>query len=419
MNVGLISLILLVVAIAVGFVRNANVGILSIAFATIVCIVFKSGDINASTVVSGFGTSLFIQMVGVAYLFSIIKSNGTLELAAKKVVSLVPAPAIPVVMFLLGMVLSAAGPGSIPCLAIIPVISIPVAVSAGVNPIMTALIGDLGAMAGRMSPLTPEAIVIANLMSEQGMGNDTVPFMLRLALTSLVCAVITFIYYKGWKIEGEHGGKRGELPPFTVKNWASILALVILVAGVLGLGWNVGLTGFLVGSILIVLGFGDEKAVIAGIPWNVILMVMGVGMLMKILSLSDGIDLLVSALENVMGAKSAGPLMGLTAGLMSFFSSGLGVVFPTLVPVCGELAAGLGINGAVLVNMVAIGGTIAGFTPISTAGALIMAGVAQQEDSEGRFPQNRMFLELFGVSFLCLAITMLFSVLGVYGFLVH
>lgn len=137
MNVGLISLILLVVAIAVGFVRNANVGILSIAFATIVCIVFKSGDINASTVVSGFGTSLFIQMVGVAYLFSIIKSNGTLELAAKKVVSLVPAPAIPVVMFLLGMVLSAAGPGSIPCLAIIPVVSIPVAVSAGVNPIMT------------------------------------------------------------------------------------------------------------------------------------------------------------------------------------------------------------------------------------------------------------------------------------------
>ncbi len=137
MNVGLISLILLVVAIAVGFVRNANVGILSIALATIVCIVFKSGDINASTVVSGFGTSLFIQMVGVAYLFSIIKSNGTLELAAKKVVSLVPAPAIPVVMFLLGMVLSAAGPGSIPCLAIIPVISIPVAVSAGVNPIMT------------------------------------------------------------------------------------------------------------------------------------------------------------------------------------------------------------------------------------------------------------------------------------------
>ena len=89
------------------------------------------------------------------------------------------------------------------------------------------------------------------------------------------------------------------------------------------------------------------------------------------------------------------------------------------MPVCGELAAGLGINGAVLVNMVAIGGTIAGFTPISTAGALIMAGVAQQEDSEGRFPQNRMFLELFGVSFLCLAITMLFSVLGVYGFLVH
>lgn len=419
MNVGLISLVLLIAAIAVGFVRNANVGILSIGFATIICILFQGDSINAAAVVSGFGVSLFIQMVGVAYLFSIIKSNGTLELTAKKVVNLVPAPAIPVVMFLLGMVLSAAGPGSIPVLAIIPVISIPVAISAGVNPIMTALIGDLGAMAGRMSPLTPEAIVIANLMEEQGLGSDTVPFMLCLILTSLICAVITFLYYRGWKIEKIGGRQKEELPPFTLKNWVSILGLAVLVVGVLGLGWNVGLTGFLVGSVLIVLGFGEEKEVIAGIPWNVILMVMGVGMLMKVLSLSGGIDLIVLGLKNVMDANSAAPLMGLTASIMSFFSSGLGVVFPTLVPVCGELAATLGTSGVMLVNMVAIGGTVAGFTPISTAGALIMAGVAQQEDSEKRFPQNRMFLELFGISFLCLAITIMLSMLGVFALFVR
>ncbi len=59
-------------------------------------------------------------------------------------------------------------------------------------------------------------------------------------------------------------------------------------------------------------------------------------------------------------------------------------------------------------------GTIVGFTPISTTGALIMAGVSQQENAEERFPQNRMFVELFAVSFLALAVVAVFSFLGIY-----
>ena len=139
---------------------------------------------------------------------------------------------------------------------------------------------------------------------------------------------------------------------------------------------------------------------------------------MNIVTQSGGIDLMVSALESVMGPRSAAPVMALTAGIMSFFSSGLGVVFPTLVPVCGGLAAGLGIDGVQLVAMVVIGGTIAGYTPISTTGALIMAGVAQQPDSETRFPQNRMFLELFAVSVLNLVVLAVMALCGVYTLIV-
>lgn len=116
MNLGLLSLILLLVAIVIGFVRNVNVGILSIGFAMILTLLFKD-QIAAADVIGGFGTSLFVQMVGVTYLFAIINGNGTLELLAKKIVNLVPARAIPFVMFIIGMVLSAAGPGidTMPC----------------------------------------------------------------------------------------------------------------------------------------------------------------------------------------------------------------------------------------------------------------------------------------------------------------
>ena len=136
MNLGLLSVILLLAAIVIGFVRNVNVGILSIGFAMILTLFFGNA-ISAKDVISGFGTSLFVQMVGVTYLFAIINGNHTLELTARKIVNLVPARAIPFVMFVIGMVLSAAGPGSIPCLAIIPVIAIPISVSAGINPILT------------------------------------------------------------------------------------------------------------------------------------------------------------------------------------------------------------------------------------------------------------------------------------------
>ena len=418
MNLGLLSLILLLVAIVIGFVRNVNVGILSIGFAMILTLLFKD-QIAAADVIGGFGTSLFVQMVGVTYLFAIINGNGTLELLAKKIVNLVPARAIPFVMFIIGMVLRAAGPGSIPCLAIIPVIAIPISVSAGINPIMTSIIGDMGAMAGRMSPLTPEAAVVRGLMEKQNMTGNTVPIMVCTAVTAVVCCVFVYIYYKGWKVDQTVvTDEKEKLPKFTWQQYLSLAGLVVLAFGVLVLSWNVGLTGFLIGSVLCIIGCGDEKKAVKGIPWNVIIMVLGVGMLMNIVSLSGGVDILVSALESVMNIKTANPIMAILAGIMSFFSSGLGVVFPTLVPICGSLASEIGADGIYLVAMVVIGGTIAGYTPISTTGALIMAGVAQQEDSEKRFPQNKLFVELFAVSVINLVVLAVMAAIGVYGLFV-
>lgn len=418
MNLGLLSLILLLVAIIIGFVRNVNVGILSIGFAMVLTLLFKD-QIAAADVIGGFGTSLFIQMVGVTYLFAIIYGNGTLELLAKKIVNLVPAHAIPFVMFIIGMVLSAAGPGSIPCLAIIPVIAIPISVSAGINPIMTSIIGDMGAMAGRMSPLTPEAAVVRGLMEKQGMDGNTVPIMVCTAVTSVVCCVFVYIYYKGWKVDKTAvTGEKEVLSKFTVQQYLSLAGLLVLAFGVLVLSWNVGLTGFLIGSVLCIFGCGEEKKAVKEIPWNVIIMVLGVGMLMNIVSLSGGVDILVSALQSVMNIKTANPIMAILSGLMSFFSSGLGVVFPTLVPICGSLASGIGADGVYLVAMVVIGGTIAGYTPISTTGALIMAGVAQQEDAEKLFPQNKLFVELFAVSIINLIVLAVMAAFGVYGLFV-
>ena len=414
MNLGLVSLIVLLLAIVIGFARNANVGILCVGFSMILSIVYK---VDIKIVIAGLSSSLFIQMVGITYLFAIIQGNGTLELLARKMVRLVGTKThlIPFVMYILGFIVCAIGPGAIPSLAIIPVIAIPVAVSAGVNPIMTAIIGDLGVMSGRMSPLTPESAVVRELMKQQGLEANTIPIMICLTFTALICVVLVYIYYKGWKVEKVEATTKEKLPSFEPKQWLSILGLVVLAVGALFFSWNVGFTGFLVGSILIVLGCADEKKAISAIPWNVILMVLGVGILMNVITVSGGIDIMVAALEKVMNKTIAAMVMGVVAGIMSFFSSGLGLVFPTLIPTAAGLSGGLGVSAIELVSVIVIGGTVAGFTPVSTTGALIMAGVSQQKDAEEKFPQNRMFIELFSVSFIALGVLAIVAFSGVYN----
>ncbi len=415
MNLGLVSLIALLLAIVIGFVRKANVGIICIGFAMILSIVY---GIDSKDVIAGFSSSLALQMIGITYLFAIINDNGTLELLAKKMVHLVGKRKhlIPFVMYILGFIICAVGPGAIPSLAIIPVIAIPVALSAGVNPIMTAIIGDLGVMSGRMSPLTPESAVVRELMEEQGLVGNTIPIMIGMTITALVVMVLVYIYYKGWKIdESIATGEEEKLAAFTMQQWLSLAGLLVLAVGALFFSWNVGLTGFLVGSVLIILGCGNEKNAFKGIPWNVIIMVLGVGILMNVISLSGGIDIMVAGLESIMGPRTAAMIMAVAAGIMSFFSSGLGVVFPTLIPTASGLAAGLGLDAVELVTVIVIGGTVSGFTPISTTGALIMAGVAQQENADEKFPQNKMFIELFAVSFIALGVLALMAFLGVYG----
>lgn len=414
MNLGAVSLILLLAAIVIGFWRKANVGILCIGFSMILIIAY---GLDSKEVIAGFSSSLFIQMVGITYLFSIINGNGTLELLAKKMVALVGKKRhlIPFVMYALGFIICAVGPGAIPSLAIVPVIAIPVAISAGVNPIMTAVIGDLGVMSGRMSPLTPESAVVRELMEDQGMKGNTIPIMIGMIITALVVAALVYVYYKGWKVDENVSVSEEKLAKFNTRQWLSLAGLLVLAIGALFFSWNVGLTGFLVGTVLVVLGDAQEKKAIAGIPWNVILMVMGVGILMNIISISGGIDIMVAGLEKVMGPHTAAMIMAIAAGIMSFFSSGLGVVFPTLIPTASGLASGLGVSAVQLVTVIVIGGTVSGFTPISTTGALIMAGVAQQENADERFPQNRLFIELFAVSFIALGVLAIFALLGIYG----
>lgn len=415
MNMAVVSLIALAVAIVLGFVKKVNVGIVSIALAYLIGIVY---GVSSGKITGGFSSSMAMTMIGVMYLFAIVSNNGTLELTARKITDLAGSRKylIYIAVYAIGAILSGVGPGAIPTLAIVPVLAIPVALKAGINPILLSLIGQMGAQCVRMSPITPEAVVVAGLMTEQGLDGNTLPAMWCLWLTEIVMIAGAFIYFKGWKFERPLDGVSAEKAErFSVRQKLSLAGLALMIVCVVVFDLNVGLISFVIGSGLILCGCADEKQVVKSVPWNTILLVLGVGVLMNIVKLSGGVDLMAESISSFAGSSTVSPIMCAAAGGMSFFASGLGVVFPTLIPTVGGIAAGIpGVSAAELMASVVIGGTVAGFTPVSTAGALILAGVSQFPEVEGKYSQNKMFVQLFVISFMCMFISVAMAALGIY-----
>lgn len=84
MDMGVLSLIVLVAVIVLGFIRKTNVGLLAIAAAAILA--YATGAFTGKEVIKGFSSSLFMTLLGVTLLFGVIQANGCLEIVMKKLV---------------------------------------------------------------------------------------------------------------------------------------------------------------------------------------------------------------------------------------------------------------------------------------------------------------------------------------------
>lgn len=160
----------------------------------------------------------------------------------------------------------------------------------------------------------------------------------------------------------------------------------------------------------------SEKDSLKAIPWGVLLMVSGVSTLMNLVIKTGGIKLLTAALSTFMNSYTAPAVMACTAGVMSLFSSGLGVVFPTLLPTVASLGQSVGVNPVELGSMVVIGGTITGISPISTTGGLIMATLMADESGTAKKDEEmKLFMELTGWALGILVVLTLLAGVGFYN----
>ena len=418
MDMDVLSLIILVAVIVLGFVRKTNVGLLAIAAAAILA--YATGAFTGKEVIKGFSSSLFMTLLGVTLLFGVIQANGCLEIVMKKLVKAFGKQVwlIPILMYVVGWVMSAIGPGCVPTLAFVAALAIPLAHETGYNPIMLMIIGDLATYSGRWSPISPEGILVSKLMGEQGFTGVLTPMIINTGIGSIILAVIAFIFYKGYKVKGGASfTETSEVKKLEGKHIIALVGILAMLAGVIFLKMDVGLASFIVAAVLIILGICDQKTAMKGVPWNTLVLVCGVGVLMNLVISTGGIDLLANIMASVMSPKTAAPIAGICAGCMSWFSSTMGVVLPTLLPTVGTIVEKVGgsVSAVEIISTIGIISSCAGFSPASTVGAIIMGAYEGDAEFAKQKTSNALFIELFAVSVFCVLFLALLALVGVFG----
>ncbi len=407
-----LSLLFLVGAIVLGFTKKVNVGIVSIGLAFILGLI---SGVDTSVILGGFPSKLFLTLLGTMFFFCLLQENHTLELLSKKMVALVGRKTflIPIIIYVVSYVLSAAGPGAISVQSVMIIFAVSLSVQMNASPILMGSMAILGAVGGTASPIALSGIIVTDLTEEMGMTGVAGPVFLGISVANLICAVILYIVFKGYKMKSEEAVDKKELPAFNRSQVICIIALIILVVAVVVFRYDVGLVSFALAFVLLLFNVVNEKSGLKLIPWSVLLLITGVSMLMAVTKELGGITLLSDLLASMMNQVTAAPIIGLTAGLMSWFSSANGVVLPTLIPTVEDIAANVGGNVTAMELIMSIvgGATVAGISPLSTGGSLILASYAQETDASDK-DQQSVFIKLFGISFGAVMVVVIFALVG-------
>lgn len=392
MNLAVLSVAALIVAIVLSCVTQVNVGVVALAFAWIIGVYL--GGMPVKTVMAGFPVELFLTLAGVTLLFAQAQVNGTLEQMALRVIRLCRGNAglLPVSFFCFAALLASSGPGNIATAALLGPAAMAAARRANISPFLMAIMVGNGANSGSLSPLAPTGLIVNGLMDRIGLGGHALATWGTNLLAHTVAAFAGFAIFGGIQLL-LRGGKLNPMddkapPPLEKRQWVTLGTIGALVAGVLLFKLNIGMAAFTAAGFLALAKVSDDHEAIRKMPWHTLLMVAGVTVLIGILEKTQGIELFASLIASVSTPATVAAVVAVITGLVSVYSSTSGVVLPAFLPTIPALAAKLGVtNQLAIAYAMNVGGHLVDVSPLSTIGALCLAGVTDSVQSRTLFYQ--------------------------------
>lgn len=393
-------IVALVFAVAVGFFTKVNSGYVAIVLAVVLGV--YACDFTFGQVLSLWPLSLFMMLLMVMMFYGFAIANGTLAVLSETVTyAMRKVPfLLPVALWLFCLAVSACGVGPFGVFAILGPTIMAIGMRAGIPRLLAAVTVISGGSIGAMSPISTGGIVVSNYAKLAGLEAMAEPIVLHTWFNLFVAQglifVLTYIAMKGWK---RRDGSVEKPAPLNGKQkttlWIILLVLVLtfvpkMLGSLTGVELFVRLGGVCdvtatstLGVILCsLLGVASEKEAVRTMPMPIIMLVSGMCLLINTAveyGLVEQLSAWISAFDG--GAFILFALIGIAA-IMSFFSSTLGVVVPTLSTLIPAIGGLTGADLGLLFSLIVVAGMLAGYSPFSSSGGITMSGV--QDEGERR-----------------------------------
>lgn len=421
----LIIILSIAIAIAIGYKTGINTGLFAMAFAYLIgCFGL---NLKAKDIINMWPLSIFFVIFAVSLFYNFAQLNGTLEKVANHLLYACRKhpKVLPYAIYIAATIIAALGAGFFTVLACMAPITLILCDKTGLNKMVGSVAANYGALAGANFMTSQSGIIFRGLMEKVGLGDNSFAYATCISATTFIIpfVVISFLMLvtNNKSLEGELDIAKPE--PFDSKQRTTlnliVLMVIIVLAGPLlnmflpgvktiafiNSKLDIGLIAIVFAIIALLLNLGDQKQAIAKVPWNTIIMICGVGMLISVAIKAGTIKLLANLVTSNLSPFLVTVIMTIVGSIMSFFSSTLGVVCPTLFPIVPTIAKTSALNPMLIFTAIVIGAQATAISPFSSGGALMLGSCSN--DTE----RKQLFYDLiFKAVPTCVCGSMIFSI---------
>jgi hypothetical protein len=400
-----------------------NIGILAlVASFAVGTFVFGLED---KEIFEGFPVSLFVTVVGVTYLFSVAKLNGTIDLLVQGGIRLVRGRAIlvPWVLFAVAATLTALGTFTPAAVALLVPIGMSFAFTYRISPLMIGMMVICGAHAGAFSPMAVSGALVYGIVAKSGLTISHAALFFASMGFNLLLAAVTYVLLRRRGEESfiEHpdgaaaggdvstggstpaptgGGVATAVKARTVtvtwRQHTTLAALVVLVVGALAFQLQIGFLALAAGAVLALLDRDNLGKAVDGISWPTILLVAGMVTYVGVLEHSGTIDWIAHGAVGLGAPLLVALVLCVVVGVTSAFASSTAILTAT-IPMAIPLLLTESLPAVGVVAAMAISTTIVDVSPFSTNGALVLANARGVD-------RNRFYRQV--ISYTCVIVAL-------------
>lgn len=421
----ILIILAIIIAIYLGEKLDINTGLVALALAYLIgCFVL---GMSISDLLATFPTKLFLVIFTLALFFNFAVVNGTLEKIAQLLLYRFQNQTkwLPLILYFITTLVSGMGAGFFTSVAVMGAIAMALCKSSGMNKLHASFAVTLGSLSGANFMYSVHGVLFNSLLSETAVADQANIltrdiFVVSFIYPIFIMLILMFFNRKNSPI-AELNIEKPEV--FSKKQKVNISLIILLMVIVLVVPMlatfmpenesiqfinsrtDITLLAvvFAIVAYILKLAEGKSREVMARVPWHTIWLVSGVGMLIDVAVEAGTIDLLASMINN-MPSIIVPIAVAIIAGVMSIFSSTLGVVAPLMFPMISGIASATGYSPSLIAVAIIIGAQSTALAPFSTGGSLILGNSGLSEEESKKFYKDLLYkATLLGLGFAIVA----------------